>query len=127
MFAKHLPRRPVFAHKKKWQRIGDSLVELTAERENVILNEEIVHNDWSAEIIEEASYSDLDNEAIQKAREGYCERYPKRAEEARSWSVETFLDKAKVTKNGKITRATLLLLGKEEAVHYLNHPAEMVW
>lgn len=124
---KHLPRRPVFAHKKKWQRIGDSLVELTAERENVILNEEIVHYDWSADIIEEADYSDLDEEALQKALDGYCERYPKRAEEARNWSIGTFLDKAKVTKNGKITRTALLLLGKEESAHYLNHPAEMVW
>lgn len=124
---KHLPRRPVFAHKKKWQRIGDSLVELTAERENVILNEEIVHYDWSADIIEEADYSDLDEEALQKALDGYCERYPKRAEAARNWSIGTFLDKAKVTKNGKITRTALLLLGKEESAHYLNHPAEMVW
>lgn len=124
---KHLPRRPVFAHKKKWQRIGDSLVELTAERENVILNKEIVHYDWSADIIEEADYSDLDEEALQKALDGYCERYPKRAEEARNWSIGTFLDKAKVTKNGKITRTALLLLGKEESAHYLNHPAEMVW
>lgn len=124
---KHLPRRPVLAHKKKWQRIGDSLVELTAERENVILNEEIVHYDWSAEVVEDADYDDLDEEAIKKALEGYCERYPKRAQEACNWSIETFLDKAKVTKNGKITRTALLLLGKEETVHYLNHPAEMVW
>lgn len=28
---KHLPRRPVLAHKKAWQRIEDSLVELTYE------------------------------------------------------------------------------------------------
>ena len=124
---KHLPRRPVLAHKKKWQRIGDSLVELTSERENVILNEEIVHYDWSAEVVEDAGYSDLDEEAVQKALDGYCERYPKRANDARNWSMETFLDKAKVTKNGKITRTALLLLGKEESVHYLNHPAEMVW
>ena len=124
---KHLPRRPVFAHKKKWQRIGDSLVELTAERENVILNEDIVHYDWSAETIDDATYDDLDKDAIQKALDGYCERYPKRAEEAHNWNVETFLDKAKVTKNGKITRTALLLLGKEESTHFLDHPAEMVW
>ena len=29
---KHLPRRPVYAHKKPWQRIKDSLVYLTRER-----------------------------------------------------------------------------------------------
>ena len=34
---KHLPRRPVLAHKKAWQRIEDSLVELTQERMAVIL------------------------------------------------------------------------------------------
>lgn len=124
---KHLPRRPVFAHRKKWQRFGDSLVELTREREDVILDEEIVHYDWSAQIVEGASIDDLDKLAIEKALDGYCERYPKRAAEAREWCVETFLDKAKVTKNGKITRAALLLLGKEESAHLLNHPAEMVW
>lgn len=37
------------------------------------------------------------------------------------------MDKAKITRNGKITRTALLLLGKEESVHYLNHPAEIVW
>lgn len=34
---KHLPRRPVYAHKKAWQRIEDSLVEITQERLAVIL------------------------------------------------------------------------------------------
>ena len=29
---KHLPKRPVYAHDKAWQRIEDSLVELTSER-----------------------------------------------------------------------------------------------
>ena len=32
-----------------------------------------------------------------------------------------------MTKNGKITRTALLLLGKEESTHFLDHPAEMVW
>ena len=49
---KHLPRRPVLAHKKAWQRIEDSLVELTVERMNVILDEPIGGTkDWSAEIV----------------------------------------------------------------------------
>jgi len=124
---KHQPRKPVLAHSKKWQRIGDSLVELTQERENLILNEEIGRYDWSAEIVEGATISDLDDKAIQAALEGYCEIYPKRSDEARTWTTQQFLDKAKITKNGKITRTALLLLGKEESVHYLNHPAEIVW
>ena len=39
--SKHLPRRPVLAHKKAWQRIEDSLVEMTNERMSVILEESI--------------------------------------------------------------------------------------
>ncbi len=38
-----------------------------------------------------------------------------------------FLDHAKVTINGKITRTALLLLGKEESVHYLNHISQIIW
>ena len=34
---KHLPKRPVYAHDKAWQRIEDSLVELTQEHLNAIL------------------------------------------------------------------------------------------
>ena len=33
---KHQPKRPVYAHDKAWQRIEDSLVELTQERLNAI-------------------------------------------------------------------------------------------
>lgn len=124
---KHCPRRPVIAHKKKYQRRNDSLIELTHEREETILKEDLGHYDWSAEVVESATIDDLDATAIQAALDGYCERYPKRAEEAKSWTTKQFLDKAKITKNGKITRTAILLLGKEESVHYLNHPAEIVW
>ncbi len=36
------------------------------------------------------------------------------------WSDSTFLNKAKLAIQGKITRAALLLLGKEEASYLLN-------
>lgn len=84
--------------------------------------------DWSAEIVESASIEDLDEEAIAQALEGYCQRFPHKSAEAKEkWSVAEFLDHAKVTINGKITRAALLLLGKEEAAHHLNHIAQIVW
>ncbi len=58
---KHLPRRPVLAHKKAWQRIEDSLVEMTSERMSVILEEPIyTAKDWSAEIVPDATIDDLD-------------------------------------------------------------------
>lgn len=124
---KHLPRKPVYAHKKAWQRIKSSLVVLTPEREAVILKEEIQRVDWSAQIVENATIADLDPEAIAVALAGFGQRYPEKAEVAKNWDVVTFLDKAKLTINGRITKTALLLLGKEESVHYLNHIAQMVW
>ena len=61
------------------------------------------------------------------AREGYKQRYPKFAKECDSWSDKVFLDKAYLTIDGKITKATLLLVGKEEKAHKLNHIAQIVW
>lgn len=68
--------------------------------------------DWSAVILPEASIDDLDETAISIAREKYFKKNPKLIDEASAWSVETFLNKAKLAINGKITRATILLLGK---------------
>ncbi|WP_338100121.1 ATP-binding protein [Methanolapillus africanus] len=67
---------------------------------------------------------DLDPKAISKARENYKIRYPKIAEEVDSWDDATFLNKAKVTVKGKITRAALILLGNEESDYYLS-PADV--
>ena len=62
-----MPRRPVLAHKKAWQRIEDSLVEMTSERMSVILEEPIyTAKDWSAEIVHDATIDDLDEVAIAK-------------------------------------------------------------
>ena len=36
---KHTPRQPVIAHKKAWQRSGDSLIEMTQSRKETILCE----------------------------------------------------------------------------------------
>lgn len=86
------------------------------------------HKDWSAEIVESATLDDLDSDAIAQALEGYCQRFPHKAADAKEkWSVQEFLDHAKVTINGKITRTALLLLGKEESAHHLNHIAQIVW
>lgn len=117
---KHLTRRPVFVHNKAWQRVGESIVEITHERMSRILNEVEVPVDWSAEIIPEASINDLDSDAIKKAREQYGIRNPTKTIELESWDNETFLNKAKLTIQGKITRTALILLGKEDSEHLLS-------
>lgn len=52
---------------------------------------------------------------------------PAFAEAMKAWDLATFLDKARLTIRGKITRTALLLLGKPEAAHLLEHPAQLVW
>lgn len=83
--------------------------------------------DWTKEIIKEASIDDIDPHALQMAKDAYRLRFPNYANEVDTWDNATFLDKAKLTINGQITRAALLLIGKEEAAHYLNHIAQIVW
>lgn len=124
---KHMRRRPVYAHSKAWQRLDDSLVGLDESRLEAILDEQELPYDWSAQVIEEATIDDLDADAIQLARDGYKQRYPKFATECDTWTDKIFLDKASLTIDGKITRATLLLVGKEEKAHKLHHIAQIVW
>src|SRR5574344_1966799 len=52
---KHMKRRPVYAHSKAWQRLDDSLVELTDSRLNVILDEQDSAYDWTAQVINDAT------------------------------------------------------------------------
>ncbi len=118
---KHLPKRPVYAHDKAWQRIEDSLVELTSERLNTILDEPLfTGSDWSAEIVPNATIDDLDEVAIAKARVMFKKvhsRIP--AEEVNAWSVPEFLSNAGVMIDGGITRAAIILLGKPVSVFKL--------
>ena len=117
----HLPKRPVYAHDKAWQRIEDSLVELTPERLNAILDEPLfTGSDWSAEIVQNATIDDLDEVASAKARVMFKKvhsRIP--AEEVNAWSVPEFLSNAGVMIDGGITRAAIILLGKPVSVFKL--------
>jgi ATP-dependent DNA helicase RecG len=124
---KHQHRLPVYAHNKLWQRIGDSLVEMKQSRLDAILNEVRTSEDWTAEIVHEANIDDLDKAAITKARKEYLKRNPKYEEEIGTWDDAKFLDKAKLTIKGKITRTALILLGKEEAEHYLGSFVKIRW
>lgn len=117
---KHFPRRPVYAYKKAWQRIKDSLVPMTKERMDAILSEPIAGKDWSAEIIPNATLQDLDPKAIRMARDKYRELYPHRTEEVDTWDDLTFLNKAHITRQGKITNTAIILVGKEESAHFIS-------
>lgn len=126
---KHLPRKPVLAHKTAWQRIGDSLTKLTTERENLILSEPLYKSDdWSSGICEDATLDDLDEDAILIARENYKNKFPEKKDEINGWKLETFLNKAKITIRGKVTRTAIILLGKSESEYLLGRAdAKIRW
>lgn len=79
--------------------------------------------DWSAQIIPNATIEDLSHEAIDFARKQFIEKNRKMVSEILSWDNITFLNKAKVTIQSKITRTAILLLGKPESDHFIN-PAQ---
>ena len=86
--------------------------------------------DWSAVICPEAEIDDLDETALMVAKHNFCRKLSGRAlkGEAENWSLSTFIEKARLTRGGKITRTALLLLGKQEAAHHLiPHPAQITW
>jgi ATP-dependent DNA helicase RecG len=124
---KHQNRLPVYSHKKAWQRLGDSLVEMQKERRDAILSEPLLADDWSAEIIPGATINDLDELAIAKARIEFKKRNPKYKDEVDHWDNVKFLDKAKLTIKGKITHSAMILLGKEEEEHFLGSRVKIRW
>ena len=71
--------------------------------------------DWSSEIVKDATFDDLDPQAILKARELYAKKHESLREEMRSWDDVKFLNKAKITQKGKITNTAILLLGRSES------------
>jgi ATP-dependent DNA helicase RecG len=75
--------------------------------------------DWSAELCAAASLADLDPGAIAKAREQFVVKHPGQAEAVAAWDDSTFLNKARVLKQGIVTNAALLLLGRPESATLL--------
>lgn len=90
----------------------------------------LVRKDWSAEVVvDAATLDDLDPVAVAFARAEFLKKQPQHGAEAAGWDDATFLNKAKVTLSGKLTRAALVLLGKPESVLRLLSPAvvEVSW
>jgi ATP-dependent DNA helicase RecG len=86
--------------------------------------------DWSAQICFNATYNDLDEEALKIARLKFKGKHhgTRFENDVERWDDITFLDKIKLTRNGKLTRAALLLLGKPESSHHLTpHLAQITW
>lgn len=103
-------------------RDGEALSPLNLE-EIERIRAQVAAEDWSAAIVPGAGLDDLDEDALVVARRNFKSKFSDKAAEVDGWDDAIFLNKAKLTIKGKITRAALLLLGKEEAEHFLQ-PAE---
>ena len=66
-----------------------------------------ITEDWSAAIVSVATIEDLDDEAIALARKNFTNKFPEKALEVATWDDITFLNKAKITIKGKITRTAI--------------------
>ncbi|MGE0092877.1 MAG: helix-turn-helix domain-containing protein, partial [Bacteroidales bacterium] len=87
-----------------YARDGESLTGLNINKIERIRNQQ-TNQDWSAEIVPDATIKDLSVEAIKKAREQFAEKHPKLKDEIPTWDDITFLNKAKISINGQLTRA----------------------
>jgi len=72
-------------------------------------------NDWSAAVCRQATLDDLDPQALVKAREQFVVKHPAQATDAMEWDTTTFLNKARVLKQGAVTNTAVLLLGRPES------------
>jgi ATP-dependent DNA helicase RecG len=112
---------PIKFKGEAYMRIGSNLTKLKDFPDYIrkIYN---TQTDWSAEVIDDATIDDLDPRAIAKAREWYANKHEHLRDEMGTWDDVTFLNKAKITRKGKITNTALLLLGKSEN-EYMISPA----
>lgn len=111
--------QPVTFEGTAYVRVGSSTVDLAKHPEKARAIWTRGH-DWSAEICQGATLGDLDPGAIGKAREQFVTRHPGQAEQVPRWDDVTFLNKAKVMRQGAVTNAAVLLLGRPEAATVLS-------
>ena len=103
-----------------YARDGEVLVSLVIDKIERIRSQK-KQKDWSIEVCHEANIGDLDLRAIKKAKQGFTTKHPRISKkEIQQWNTVTFLNKAGLTINGQITRATITLLGKPESEHFIS-------
>ena len=110
-------------------RDGESLVPLNQAKRDEIRNQPPIP-DWTAQLVPQATIEDLDELAIATARimfkKVHASNIP--VEEVNNWTTEEFLCNSNMMRDGQITRAAILLLGKPSALDKI-HPAvaQITW
>lgn len=112
------PGMPTAFNNAAWAREGESLGPLPIDKYEQI--RQMQRPDWSALEIENATFEDLDPAAAKKAIELFLSKHRRHSGAFADMDDRTILDMANLTKNGKITPTTLILLGKPESTQLLN-------
>jgi len=108
-------------------RDGEELNALNLEEIERIRKQHI-EDDWSIGICDNATVSDLSEEAILKARKLFSLKTPLLADDILHWDDITFLNKAKLCIQGRLTHTAILLLGKPESEHFISPAiAKITW
>jgi len=112
-----------------YARAGESLISLAIDKQDEIRNQTL-NLDWSSQTIKDADFSVLDERAISVARNNFAIKHSNNFQksEVDSWSVETFLERCRLLRDGSLTYSAILLLGKAESKTLLTpHPAQLTW
>lgn len=112
-----------------YARAGESRTSLGLDKLDEIRQQTLL-TDWTAQLVRGATMQHLDEQALLVARRAFAKKYANRfsSDEVMGWPIATFLERARLLRDGQITRATLLLLGKAESAHWLlPHPAQLTW
>lgn len=106
--------QPVTFQGRGWCRVGNTKTPLSndPEKERRLWT---AGHDWSAETVPGASLADLDPDALAVARKQFAVKHPTQADEIAGWDDATFLNKARVLRQGAVTRAAIVLLGRRES------------
>lgn len=108
-------------------RKGDNLDFLPQFKMDVIRKQ--MEQDWSRQIIAGSSIKNLDQDAIAVARKKYKEKKNKEhiSREVDSMTDEQFLEKLRLTYNGELTYAAMVLLGHEDYKYLMDRPPTIMW
>ncbi|MEQ1685369.1 MAG: ATP-binding protein [Burkholderiaceae bacterium] len=98
-------------------RVGESLTALGTKYEVIRAQSELL--DWSRQAVD-ADVTSLDEAAVRQGRALYAKKHPARAAELVGWSDERFLRELDLTRNGKLTRAAVVLFGSASGVSRLD-------
>lgn len=112
------PGMPTAFNNAAWAREGESLGPLPIDKYEQI--RQMRRPDWSALEIEEATFEDLDPKAVKKAVELFLSKHRRHSGAFADMDDRTILDMANLTRNGKITPTTLILLGRPESTRLLD-------